>query len=296
MQRTLTALAVTLALVLPLRAQTVPPAPPVLLIRCDDIGMCHTVNMAVREVLETGMPVSASVMVACPWYQEAAEILKQYQNVSIGVHLPLNAEWKEYRWGPVAGSSAVPSLVDSNGLFFPSRAALFANMPRVDEVERELRAQIERARRSGLKIEYLDYHMGAAVSTPELMTVVERLAGEYRLGVSRWFGETDLGGWYAAPPASKKDTLLARVRAAEPGTVRLLVFHIGGETPEMDALTDLNSFGLARMSSHRQAELQALVSPELRALVKARGLRLTTYGALVRERGLESMRRPAAGP
>ena len=37
--------------------------PKQLLIRCDDIGMSHTVNMAVRELIETGMPFSASVMI-----------------------------------------------------------------------------------------------------------------------------------------------------------------------------------------------------------------------------------------
>ena len=69
-----------------------------ILIRCDDIGMCHAVNMAAKEVLETGMPVSMSVMVPCPWFTEAVELLKKYDNVSIGIHLTLNAEWKQYRW------------------------------------------------------------------------------------------------------------------------------------------------------------------------------------------------------
>ena len=47
-----------------------------LIIRCDDIGMCHTVNMAVKKLIETGIPFSTSVMFTCPWYQEAVEILK----------------------------------------------------------------------------------------------------------------------------------------------------------------------------------------------------------------------------
>ena len=90
-----------------------------LMIRCDDIGMCHTVNMAFEKVIQMGIPVSASVMFACPWYQEAVEILRRHPEISVGVHLTLNSEWKNYRWGPVAGASAVPSLVDSCGYFFP---------------------------------------------------------------------------------------------------------------------------------------------------------------------------------
>src|SRR5438128_1672428 len=74
------------------------------LIRCDDIGMCHSVNVAAEEVLKKGFPVSMSVMVACPWFTEAVEMLKKYPNVSIGIHLTLNSEWKQYRWGPVSGA------------------------------------------------------------------------------------------------------------------------------------------------------------------------------------------------
>jgi predicted glycoside hydrolase/deacetylase ChbG (UPF0249 family) len=249
--------------------------------------------MAIREVIGTGMPVSVSIMFTCPWYQEAVEILKGCTHASCGVHLTLNAEWKNYRWGPVAGRGAVPSLVDSEGFFFPSRAAFFAHRPDTADVECELRMQIQRALRSGLKIDYLDYHMGAAVSTPELRRVVERLAHEYRLGISRYFREEDLQGWYAVPAEAKKDTLLRLAGALRGGPVRLLVFHVGLETPEMDALADLNSFGPADMSRHRQAELRALTSPEFRKVLKVRGVRLETYADIIREFGLDRMRAPA---
>ena len=113
-----------------------------LLIRCDDWGMSHAVNMAALRVMESGIPVSASVMVACPWYQEAVELLRAHPEVSVGIHLTLNAEWKNYRWGPISGAGNVPTLVDSLGYFFPSRELLFRNNPKLEEIERELRAQI----------------------------------------------------------------------------------------------------------------------------------------------------------
>lgn len=281
------------ALPFPVHGQTTNSAQIEVLIRCDDIGMCHAVNSAIREVLDSGLPVSTSVMFACPWYQEAVEILKEYKNVSVGVHLTLNAEWKNYRWGPVAGRTAVPSLVDKDGFFFPSRALLFANNPTPDDVERELRAQIERAVGSGLKIDYVDYHMSAAVSTPELRAIVEKLAHEYKLGISRYFSETDVEGWYAAPIESKKDTLLQRTRSIESGATRLFVFHVGLETPEMDALVDLNPFGPKDMSKHRQAELRALLSPEFRSLLSERRIKLKMYSDMVKEIGVEKMMRPS---
>ena len=267
------------------------PATPVIL-RCDDVGMCHTVNMAAVKAMSVGLPLSFSVMFACPWYQEAVELLRQHPEVSVGVHLTLNAEWKHYRWGPVAGAMSVPSLVDSNGFFFGSRDLFFSHNPSTTEIEEELRAQIERARRSGLRIDYVDYHMGTAVSTPELRSVVEKLANEYHLGISRYFGEADAGAWYAAPPDQKLDSLVAVTRRITPDTTWLMVFHIGLDTQEMQALVDLNSFGLPEVSKHRNAELGALTAKEFQRVAKEAGLRFMTYRDLIGTRGLESMKRP----
>jgi chitin disaccharide deacetylase len=262
------------------------------LIRCDDIGMCHAVNMAAKRVLDQGFPVSMSIMVACPWYQEAVDLLKQYKNVSVGIHLTLNAEWKNYRWGPVSGRSAVPSLVDSIGYFFPSRAKFFANKPTLQDIEKELRAQIERAVHSGLIIDYVDYHMGTAVDKPELRALLEHLAKEYGLAISRYFGEVDVSGVYSASPATKTDTLLEKTRKLPKGQINLMVFHVGLEGPEMDAMLDLNAFGPADMSKHRQGELLALTSGEFQKLIQAKNIHLTSYHELLERFGVKGMKRP----
>ncbi len=269
-----------------------PPGPPEVLIRCDDIGMSHAVNMAFKEVAESGLSFSASVMVPCPWFFEAAELLKKYPNVSVGLHLTLNAEWRELRWGPVLGPEAVPSLVDSLGYFFGSRGALMAHEPNLKEVERELRAQIRRALAAGLKPDYVDYHMGAAVATPELRVVVEKLAAEFGLGISRYFREQDAEGVYRALPPFKTDTLVAIMNRLTPGLRYLLVFHVGQETSELDALTDLNTIGLSDMSKHRNGERKALLSSEFRDALKVRKATLLTYGDLLRIDGTKGMKRP----
>src|ERR1700712_2343238 len=181
---------------------------PQLLIRLDDIGMNHSVNMAAAKMAATGLPISVSVQFACPWYQEAVAILKKYPNVSVGVHLTLTAEWKFYRWGPVLGQSAVPSLVDTLGYFHYSTREFAKCGYKMDEVEKELSAQIERALRSGVKITYVDPHMGIALSTPELRALTEKLAGKYHLAISTlsnvtYYGETYKEMW-AEPVATKK--------------------------------------------------------------------------------------------
>ncbi|MGB3005209.1 MAG: ChbG/HpnK family deacetylase [Chitinophagaceae bacterium] len=264
-----------------------------LLFRLDDIGMCHSVNLAAKQVLETGMPVSMSVMVPCAWFAEGAELLKKYPNVSVGIHLTLNAEWKQYRWGPVAGVNTVPTLIDSMGYFFPSRSKLFGNNPSLTEIETELRAQIEKALKAGLKIDYLDYHMGAAVQTLQTRSIVEKLAAEYKVAISRYYDEVDVDGGYAAPVANKLDTLTAKLKGLQPGGTKLFVVHIGLDSPEMSAMEDLNPFGPKDMSKHRNAELNALIAPSFQQLLHNSKYRLVNYRILNEEKGLGNMKRPA---
>jgi len=262
------------------------------LIRLDDMGMCHSVNMAIQKVAETGMPFSTSVMFACPWYEEAVDILKNHPQVSVGIHLTLNAEWAEYRWGPILGAAAVPSLVDSSGTFFPSRSKLFANAPVTAEIEAELRAQIQRAMDSGLKIDYLDYHMGAAVETLELRELVEGLAAEYGLALSGYFNEIYSNVTYGTEIGSKSDSLLAHVESMGPG-LHMQVMHVGLDNPELQAMHDLNEFGLKQMSKHRADELKAVLDPHLKSIIEDRGIQLVTYGSLANNPGLATMKRPA---
>ena len=263
-----------------------------LLIRCDDFGMCHAVNCAARELIETDIPFSASVMFTCPWYQEIVDILKANPQISVGVHLTLNSEWKNYRWGPVLGASAVPSLVDSCGYFYPSRALFFANEPDIGEIEKELRAQIDRALRSGLKIDYLDYHMSTLMSTPELRSLVVRLAQDYELGFSEFLGEVNVDGVYAIPFEDKLDSLISQIQHLEDNQTYLLVFHIGLDRPEMRAMLDLNTFGLKEMSRHREAELKAACSEKFRETLKKENIELITYRQYIAQRGLDNMSYP----
>jgi predicted glycoside hydrolase/deacetylase ChbG (UPF0249 family) len=264
-----------------------------LIIRSDDAGMSHSVNMGLERLIATGLPVSVSVMFPTPWYQETVEILKRHPEVAVGIHLTLNSEWKNYRWGPVLGRTAVPSLVDADGYFFQSSEALHQNHPDLQEIEKELRAQIQRAIGSGLKIDYVDYHMGTAVRYPEFREITERLAKEFGLGMSQYFGETRNDPQYLAAPPSKTDSLVAMVDRLHP-RFNLVVTHVGIDDAELGALLDMNKDGaLPEMSKNRQGELDALTSARFRDALKARNVHLLTYRQLIAIQGLQSMRRPA---
>jgi len=263
-----------------------------LLIRCDDLGMSHSVNMAFKELMESGLKFSASVMFPCAWYQEAVDILKANPQITVGIHLTLNAEWKNYRWGPIAGKDKVPSLVDKDGYFLPSRAAFFANNPKSEEIEVELRAQIERAINSGIKISYVDYHMGTAVDKPEHRAIVENLAKEYGLAISRYFGEVDIESMYSVDIDMKQDFLFNLKDKIDDEKINLLVCHIGKDQPELQAMIDMNSFGLPDMSKHREAELNALISAKQKNVFEKNNIHLINYNDLIDDIGLDKMRSP----
>jgi len=299
MGRIVTTLIVATAIVAPSLLLAQRADAPEVLFRLDDIGMNHSVNLALEQVAKTGMPFSATVLFACPWYQEAVEILKKNPQIAVGVHLALNSEWRDYRWGPVLGMGGVPSLVDSVGYFLPSTRAFLASKYDLREVERELSAQVERAMRSGLKISFIDAHMGMAWATPQLREVTERVAKKYGLGISTYFGESYFTLW-GEPVAAKKSALLEHLAKAPRDSVNLIEVHVAERTPEMEAIFDMNASAQnapdAGVVAHRNAELHTMLSPELAELVRSGKIRLVTYQQLVSRPGLAGMKRPSSPP
>ncbi len=110
----------------------------VLILNADDLGLSHAANVGSYEALRSGLVTSASLMVPCPWAREAAS---RYRGEDVGVHLTLNAEHERYRWGPI---TQAPSLLDGDG-GFPRTVDDLWDHADLDEVRRELRAQVERA-------------------------------------------------------------------------------------------------------------------------------------------------------
>lgn len=153
----------------------------VAIVHVDDVGMSHAANEGAFQALAAGPATCGSVMVPCPWFAEAATRARDGAQHDLGVHLVLNSEFARYRWGPVAGRSAVPSLLDEQG-FLPRTSLETLQRAKPEEVEIELRAQVERALEAGIDVTHLDSHMGTCFFPP-FLDVYARLARDFALPV-----------------------------------------------------------------------------------------------------------------
>jgi predicted glycoside hydrolase/deacetylase ChbG (UPF0249 family) len=153
-----------------------------LIINADDFGMCHDQNEGVTRGLMTGLFTSSTILVTCPWFEEAAEFAQSNRGADLGVHLTLTSEWNSYKWGPVMRRDAVPSLVDERGYLWQQVEQVYAHA-RLDEAEAELRAQIEKAYAAGIDVTHLDSHMGTLHLRADYHEIYVRLANEYRLPI-----------------------------------------------------------------------------------------------------------------
>jgi predicted glycoside hydrolase/deacetylase ChbG (UPF0249 family) len=257
-----------------------------LIVRLDDLGMCHAANMGGEMLFETGLHFSTSVMWACPWQKETVEILKKYPDISVGVHLTLNSEWKNYKWGPVLGKEKVPSLVTDKGYFRSQGAWFWRDSVDLDEMDMELRAQIDRALTSGLKISYMDNHMGAGRQTPEQIKIIEKIAGDYQLGISGYFEENKISIHGNNSEEVTKD-LLEKIKQLKPG-LNLIVIHPGMQTPEMDALSLSDSDLYENISVRRDAVVKAFSSDEFIKALDDNNIKLIGYRELIEMKGLNN--------
>src|SRR4030042_6659950 len=69
-----------------------------LIVNCDDVGMCHSANLAVIDGMEKGLITSGTIMTPCPWFNEIAAYSRSHPEKDFGVHLDHTSEWKYYRW------------------------------------------------------------------------------------------------------------------------------------------------------------------------------------------------------
>lgn len=154
-----------------------------LIINADDYGMCHAANGAVADLFQKGGITSATIMTPCSWAKEAGKWAAQHPEYAVGVHLTFTSEWGNYRWSPLAQGDT-SSLRDSEDFMYHESDEFEKNC-HIDQVEKEIRAQIERFKSFGVTPSHLDNHMGSLYGIEtgrfELLNLTLAIAGEYGL-------------------------------------------------------------------------------------------------------------------
>jgi chitin disaccharide deacetylase len=153
-----------------------------LIIHADDFGMMHSVNRAIMEAFEHHWITSASILVPCPWFPEAAIWAKSHPNADLGVHLALNSDWTFYRWGPVSQQGKLSSIVDQQG-YLPLTTKYVIEHAEPKDIETETHAQIDKARAAEIRLSHLDAHMDTLVSSPSMFRIYLDLGRTYGLPV-----------------------------------------------------------------------------------------------------------------
>ncbi len=274
-----------------------------LVLHADDLGMAHSVNRATFEALEQRWVTSASILVPCPWFPEVAQFARAHPDADLGIHLAVNSEWTTFRWGPLSGGKAVPSLVDENG-YLPLIETTVVERAQPNEVERELRAQIEWARAAGIRLSHLDSHMGTLFRSPALFDVYRRLGPAYDLPllIERTGDRSASDSPWSA--AAMDDALIDQVVSLSPGVgpsewrsayekllaplapgVYELILHLAYDDDEMRGATmDHPDWGAA----WRQSDLDLVKSPEFQQFLRDQQFVLIGWRELGKARTLDA--------
>lgn len=274
------------------------------LIHVDDVGMCQASVAAFADLWQFGLVTCGAVMMPCPWSLEAAKYARLHLDADLGVHLTLNCEWETYRWGPLSTRDPATGLLDEQG-FFPRRSQAVQEKADPAAVQRELTAQVDLARLSGIQPTHADTHMGTVAhpkfiqaylqtaiknGLPPMMLRLDE-AGWRRLnlglddatiaqvvGIIAMLEETGIplldnifGMPLDADPALRFEQAKAAFDALPPGITHFII-HAAQDTPELRAI--------APDWACRAADYQTFLREDLRAYIRQQGIHTLGYRAL----------------
>lgn len=263
-----------------------------LIIHADDMGLSQSTNAAVIKAFDARGITSGSIMIPCPWALDMAKYAKDHPGLDIGIHLTMTAEWESYKWDGIVSSGLIPSLLDKSGYFYASVEEL-AKVGKGVDAEKELRAQIDRAKSLGLSPTHIDTHMGSVLANGELMSVYLKLSGEYKLPIlfpraylgmlptdaAKQFGESIflLDNLFMLEPqmigTNWIDAYKKGISELKPGLNQMIV-HIGFDNEEMKAICKGHpDYG----SEWRQKDLDLVLGNELKDNLKAANVILITW-------------------
>jgi chitin disaccharide deacetylase len=261
----------------------------VLIIHADDAGMSLASNRGIIETLDFGLVTSCSMMMPTPWVVGFMRYLEENPDVDVGLHLTMTSEFDDYRWGPVAGKPAVPSLVDETGCLWDNNPLVYEHAT-PDDVETEIRAQIDRALTMGVKVTHLDSHMGTLFRNMPIFERFMKVAVEKQIPILMMAGhpaaetlwEAGLpvidhlhGDSYDWKTTDKSQHFIDAIRNLKPGITEMIV-----HPTKPDDVIGVITGG----RDHLYGDYTGLIDPAVKKAAEEEGIILTTWRELKEHR------------
>jgi len=256
-----------------------------LIVRGDDMGYSHAGNEAIIKCSKEGIESSIEVIVPSPWFPEAVKLLGENPGIDVGIHLAITSEWSNIKWRPL---SDCPSLKDADGYFFPMiwpnknypGQAIKENQWKLEDIEKEFRAQIELAMKKIPRISHISSHMGCTDISDSVKQMTRRLAKEYKIDIDLQelnVKNTSYDGQHKTS-AEKIESFARMLNKLEPGNTYLFVDHPGLNSPELRAI---NHIGYEDVATDRQGVVDTWTNEKIKKLIQQKGIQLIGYKDLL---------------
>lgn len=246
-------------------------------VNVDDIGIHEGAVDAGIAAITDGVAASGSVMVLCPGSAAAIERLQGHQDVPIGVHLTLIADFPDTPWAPLTAGA---SIQRDGRLLGPEQRERLLAQADTSEVQAEFRAQIEVLLAAGVRPTHLDWHCLMDGGRDDIFDLTLDLAQEYRVGLRAW---TDRGraalrslghtaqnqpflDTFAIPLDGKHQALIDRIRQLPDGLSEWAVHPATGPSWDPGGVV-------------RQTDLNWLMADETRQVLAEEDIVVLGYGA-----------------
>jgi chitin disaccharide deacetylase len=284
-----------------------------LIVNGDDFGLTPGINEGIIRAHREGILTSTTLMANGAAFDDAVQRARANPMLGVGCHLVL------VKGKPVAPQNEISSLVDAQGNLPASLGWLMARVScgliRQTHIERELLAQIDKIRATGIEPTHLDTHKHTHAH-PRVMEALGKVAREAGIEHVRKPFESLRDSW-STTRGQKGSFGRQRISSAAARSVTPLFHSIcrkyslrcpdrflgvamtGHLTSNalrgmIDTITegrteimlhpglcdaDLARTG-SRLQQQRQQELEAVLDPELKRILAQRGIRLISFREL----------------
>ncbi|HUR12366.1 MAG TPA: ChbG/HpnK family deacetylase, partial [Flavitalea sp.] len=263
--------------------------PPQLIVRGDDMGFSHSANEALIKSYKEGIETSIEVIVPSPWFPEAVKLLKENPSIDVGLHFAITSEWDNVKWRPLTDCA---SLKNEDGYFYPMlypnknypNQSVINNGWKIEDIEKELRAQIRMALKYIPRLSHVSGHMGSTAFSPEVKVLAKKIAAEYKLPMVDVDPATTIRASYTGFDSKNKtteeriDAFINMLDRLEEGKTYVFVEHPGIDNEELRAIYHI---GYEDVAKGRQDVTNIFTSERVKEALQRKGIKLVSYKKVI---------------